>query len=112
MDLLQLTKQNFDQAIEQNDFLIIEFSAPWCAPCASLAKLCAELANTMPDVRFASINIDEEKELAKEFAVSSLPLVWVMRERTILHAITGLVTKQELVKLIDSARECDLEKSN
>ena len=106
MEFLELTETEFDQQLDCHPFMVIEFWAPWCAPCVSLAKICSELACEMQDVKFARVNIDAEKNLAEEFAVTSLPLLWIMRRRVILHTVTGMIGKLELVQLIKDAQKC------
>jgi thioredoxin 1 len=108
MELLELTADNFDQQIDLNPFMVIDFWAPWCAPCLSFERICADLSSETPDVRFARINIDEQPALAEDFAITSVPFVLIMRNRVILHTESGLLSKAALQKLIAQARKQDL----
>ena len=111
MALLDLTMQNFDKDLDDNPFMVIDFWAQWCAPCKDFARVCTELADEIKDVCFARVDIEAEPELAAEFSIQSVPFVIIMRERTILYAESGSLTKSALHDLIKQAMEVDLEKS-
>ncbi|KAK7162146.1 hypothetical protein R3I94_004711 [Phoxinus phoxinus] len=76
-DVLVLHSVNFDRALSENKYLLVEFYAPWCGHCRSLEPIYAEVAgllkNGSSDVRLAKVDASEEKELANEFSVGGFP---------------------------------------
>ncbi|XDV14624.1 hypothetical protein PO909_014846 [Leuciscus waleckii] len=76
-DVLVLHSVNFDRALSENKYLLVEFYAPWCGHCRSLEPIYAEVAgllkNGSSDVRLAKVDAVEEKELANEFGVGGFP---------------------------------------
>ncbi|XP_076138589.1 protein disulfide-isomerase A2 [Alosa pseudoharengus] len=68
---------NFERALRQNKYLLVEFYAPWCGHCKQLepvyAQAAAELKNSSAEARLAKVDATQEKELAEEFEVLSFP---------------------------------------
>uniref|UniRef100_I3J5R9 Protein disulfide-isomerase n=1 Tax=Oreochromis niloticus TaxID=8128 RepID=I3J5R9_ORENI len=68
---------NFERALSENQYLLVEFYAPWCGHCKQLEPIYAEAAEKLkeeePELRLAKVDATEEKELAEEFDVGSFP---------------------------------------
>jgi len=107
MAMLALTGENFSETIDQNEFVFIDFWAEWCGPCKVFAKVIEEIAPKHPDFIFASINVDEEKQLAEDFHIQSVPSVMVMRNRVVLYADSGTLSPSALADLLDQAKSLD-----
>ena len=99
-----LTTQNFDEIIQSQPIVVVDFWAQWCSPCRVFGETMAEVAKHYPDVLFASVNVETEKELAEEFAVRSIPFVMVIHNQTVVYAESGVLSVQGLSELIDQAR--------
>ena len=98
-----LTKENFKAEVEQyNGLVVIDLWATWCGPCLMLAPVIDELEREMPDVKFCKINVDDERELAMEFKIQSIPTIALVKDNTFLDMSVGLVPKEKLVKLINN----------
>ncbi len=100
--MLELTKDNFKAEVEEYAGLVlIDIYADWCGPCKMLAPVLAELEGEYPDVKFCKINVDNERELALAFNVSSIPLVALVKNNTYVDNSLGYVPKENIVKLIE-----------
>ena len=96
-----LTKDNFKSEVEEYDGLVvIDLWATWCGPCLMLAPVIDEIEKEMPNVKFCKINVDDERELAMEFKIQSIPTVAIVKNNTFLDMSVGLVPKEKLVNLI------------
>ena len=84
MPVANLTSKTFDQALKENDMVIIDFWAPWCAPCKTFAPVFEAASETYTGVYFAKVNSEEEQELAESFGIRSIPTLVVIREQIIL----------------------------
>lgn len=103
-NIMVMTKQNFDKIIEQHDMVVVDFWAEWCMPCKSFAKIIEQVALRYPDVIFANVDIDDQKELAKEFSIISIPAVMIVRNRTVIYADSGKLEMTDLIELLEQAR--------
>lgn len=100
--MLELTKDIFKAEVEEHaGLVVIDIYADWCGPCKMLAPVLAELEGEYPDVKFCKINVDNERELALAFNVSSIPLVALVKNNTYVDNSLGYVPKENLVKLIE-----------
>jgi thioredoxin 1 len=70
----ELTTADFDEALVA-EHVLVDFWAPWCGPCKTLAPELERLAAAHPDVEVVKVNIDEEPALAARFDVMSIPTV-------------------------------------
>lgn len=104
MPIQELNANNFDQAIESEGVIVIDFWAEWCGPCKAFAKIVANVAKEYPDVVFGSVNVDDEKALAEEFSVRSIPFVMIMRNRVVVYAESGMLSASSLRELLDQAK--------
>ena len=104
MPIQELNANNFDQAIESEGVIVIDFWAEWCGPCKAFAKVVADIAKEYPDVVFGSVNVDDEKALAEEFSVRSIPFVMIMRNRVVVYAESGMLSASSLRELLDQAK--------
>ncbi len=104
MSIAELTADNFDQAVESHDTLVIDFWASICAPCKIFSKVMQIVSKEYPDVFFASVNIEAEKELAEEFSVLSIPFVMIIKNRAIVYAESGVLSELALREMLDQAK--------
>ncbi|RMD71660.1 MAG: thioredoxin [Gammaproteobacteria bacterium] len=109
MSTVELTKENFEEAVTQHDFVIIDFWAPWCAPCRSFAPVFEEASEKHPDILFAKVNTEKEPELAASFQIRSIPTLMILREKVIIYSQPGALPADALEQLISRAKELDME---
>ena len=103
-----LTANSFDQVIETHPLVLIDFWATWCGPCKTFEHILKDVAKDYPDIHFASINIEEEKELTEEFAVQSVPFVMIIKNRTVIYAESGALSRQALRELLEQAKTAEV----
>ena len=99
-----LTQENFDREVLNSDRLtVVDFWADWCGPCMMLAPVMEELDAEMPDVKFCKVNVDEERDLAMEYGVQSIPMLLFVRNGEIAGTRIGYADKASIRARIEAA---------
>lgn len=94
-----LTSDNFEQEVLQAKGLCVaDFWASWCGPCAMLSPVVDELAGEMTNVKFCKCNVDDERELAIEYGVESIPTLLCFKDGAVVGRLVGYRDKERLQK--------------
>jgi thioredoxin len=110
MATVELTKDNFDETVNGNAIVIVDFWAPWCGPCRGFAPVFEKAAEAHGDVVFAKVNTDEQQELAGAFAIRSIPTLMVFREKVIIFQQAGALPGSALEQVLTQAKALDMAK--
>jgi thioredoxin 1 len=106
--VVELNKDNFEQTINENDFVIVDFWAPWCAPCRSFAPTYDKVSGDYDNIVFAKVNTEDEQEIAMHFQIRSIPTLMIFREKIIIFSQPGALPESAFKQLVDRAGELDM----
>ena len=106
--ILELTSDNFAKSIDNHPFAIIDFWAPWCAPCRAFAPIFAAAARH-PDALFAKVNTEDQQEIAAQFGIRSIPTLMIFRDNIIVFSEAGALSAAALEHVLAAARALDME---
>jgi thioredoxin 1 len=106
---VELTKDNFDEVINNNNFVIIDFWASWCGPCKNFSPIYEKVSEKYEDIVFAKINTEVEQELAGHFNIRSIPTLSIFREQVIIFTQPGMMPEEALEELIGKAKGLDMD---
>jgi thioredoxin 1 len=109
MATVDVTADNFNEIITDNEFVIVDFWAPWCGPCKGFAPVYEELSEKYPDLVFAKVNTEDQQQLAGEFQIRSIPTLMIFREQIILFSQPGALQGSQLEQVIEQAKGLDME---
>ena len=108
MATIALTKDNFEQVVNANDMVLVDFWAPWCGPCKGFAPVFEASSERHIDIVFGKVNTDDEQDLAASFNIRSIPTLMFFREKVILFSQAGALPGSALEQVIAQGRELDM----
>lgn len=108
MAVVELTKDNFEEVVTNNPFVIVDFWAPWCGPCRSFAPTYEKVSEEHPDIVFAKVNTEDEQEIAAHFQIRSIPTLMIFRDKVIIFSEAGALPESGFKELIGKAGELDM----
>jgi len=108
MAVLELNDQNFEETILNNDFVVIDFWAPWCGPCRGFAPVYEAASEKHEGVVFAKVNTEEQQALAAHFQIRSIPTLVIFREKVIIYAQPGAMPANAFDDLVARAKAIDM----
>jgi thioredoxin len=108
MATIALTKDNFEQVVNDNDMVLVDFWAPWCGPCKGFAPVFEASSEEHTDIVFGKVNTDDEQDLAASFNIRSIPTLMLFREKVILFSQAGALPGSALEQVITQGRELDM----
>lgn len=109
MATLELTSENFNETIENNDIVIVDFWALWCGPCKSFAPTFEAASESHPDVVFAKVNTEDETELAQGCGIRSIPTLMLFRQKILLFNEAGALPPAQLEDMVAKVKELDMD---
>ncbi len=95
-----LIDSNFKDEISEG-LVLVDFWAPWCAPCRMLGPILEEIDKELDDVTIGKLNVDENPQTAQEFQVMSIPLIILFKDGEAVENMIGLRPKEAYLDAIE-----------
>lgn len=109
MATLELTADNFNEVVDNNGIVFLDFWAAWCGPCRNFAPTYEAASEAHPDIVFGKIDTEEQQELAATFQIRSIPTIAVIRDNIMVFRESGSLPAAALEQVIAGVRALDME---
>ena len=104
MSAININKNNFKhEVMDSEKTVLLDFWAPWCAPCRMVVPIIEEIASERSDIKVGKINVDEQPELASKFGIMSIPTLVVMKNGKIVQRVSGARPKNAILEMLFNA---------
>lgn len=101
MSVVNINRNNFQGEVLNSDRpVLLDFWAPWCGPCRMVGPIVDEIAQERADIKVGKVNVDEQPELARQFSVSSIPTLMVVKDGMVINQATGARPKSQIMALL------------
>ena len=110
MATVELTADTFRSTIEDNATVFVDFWAEWCGPCRMFAPVYEEVSEANPDIVFAKVDTEDQRQLAADVQIRSIPTLMAIRDGVVLYSQPGALPKGNLEELVSAVRNVDMDK--
>lgn len=109
MSTVNLTRDNFESTILDNQIVLVDFWASWCGPCRSFAPVFDRSATSHPDIVHGKVDTEAEAELSAIVGIQSIPTIMAFREGVLVYSRPGAMPPSVLEDLIGQVKDLDME---
>ena len=101
MSAININKNNFQNEVLNSEMpVLLDFWAPWCGPCRMVSPIVDEIAAERGDIKVGKVNVDEERELAGQFGVMSIPTLVVIKGGRVVNQMVGARPKNQILAML------------
>lgn len=102
MSVIKITKENFEELVlNAQGKVLLDFWATWCGPCKMIGPVIEELAEENEHLIVGKIDVDEERDLAIQFGITSIPTLVLMEKGQKTAQLLGFRSKEDILKQLD-----------
>ncbi len=111
MATVALTADTFDETVEGNDVVLVDFWAGWCGPCKMFAPIYEELSgrDEFDGVVFAKVDTEAEPDVAAAFQIRSIPTLMVFKEQVQVFSQAGALPREAMEDLLSQVEALDMD---
>ena len=103
MSVITITAENFDEVMNTDKKVMVDFWASWCMPCKMMSPVIDEVAEENDSFLVGKVNTYEQQELAVRFGVMSIPTLLVFEKGKVVNQSVGVIPKEEVLALVQGS---------
>lgn len=106
VDIIDIeTKEQFDQIVRDNELVLVDFWANWCAPCKFFGKgILPKVAEVVDDISIIKVDVEKQPELSTQFGISTVPTILIFKNKDVVKKYLGIQQKDILEKDINDIK--------
>ncbi len=101
MEIIHAKDETFDNELQADVPVLVDFYADWCGPCRMLAPVLQDISSERSNVKIVKVNVDEAEKVAQRFGIMSIPTLIVFKDGKEVSKKVGLCSKDEIVDMIN-----------
>lgn len=109
MTTQDITADQFNDIVNGNEIVLVDFWASWCGPCRSFAPTFKAASEKHPDVVFAKVDTEAEQELAAAADIRSIPTLMAFKKGKLVFNQAGALPPAQLEDLVQKVKEFDID---
>jgi thioredoxin 1 len=109
MASVNVKSAEFEALISKGGTVLVDFWAEWCGPCRAFGPVYEKLSEKYPEITFAKVDTEAEREIAGAAAITSIPTLMAFRDGILLYREAGALPEAPLQQLIEQVQGLDMD---
>ncbi|MBL0886265.1 thioredoxin [Myceligenerans indicum] len=105
----EITKDNLERTVADNEIVLLDFWADWCPPCRAFAPVFEKASEEHPKIVFGKIDTEAQRELSAAFGITSIPTLAAFRDGVVVFAQPGALGSAQLSQVIGAVEGLDMD---